>query len=105
MFLTEIYWRETFREAKQLRKRVAAALRRAADAQHAILDMEIAQLCKADGAEQQQTLQRHSSRRWRIAQELETLLEQVKSTLLRDSNAGSDADEQRGMCVVTVWPN
>lgn len=66
---------------------MAAALRRAADAQHAILDLEIAQLCKADGAEVQ--TQRLSSRRWRIAQELETLLEQVKSTLLlRDDTGG-----------------
>jgi len=100
-------------KAKQLRKRIASALRRAADAHHATIDLEIARELQrrepkearlfeptaADGGEAmlQTLLQRLSTRRWRIAQELESLLEQVKSLLLlRDAEptgSGSDVDE------------
>eukprot|EP00438_Fugacium_kawagutii_P021111 Skav213901 [mRNA] locus=scaffold1439:75331:87799:- [translate_table: standard] len=145
-------------EGKQLRKRITSALRRAADAHHASIELEIARtlqrrepkearlfldtqgrvptgygvclnlqlptvvrqgpwplatrkvVAQAEDSHEtsgstylvsamlQTLLQRLSTRRWRTAQELEGLLEQVKSTLLlRDAEptggSGSDLDE------------
>ncbi|CAJ1381404.1 unnamed protein product [Effrenium voratum] len=100
--------RSHFQEkARDARRRVVAVLRRAGDLHHATIELEISRLLQQRGrmfeptaadageAMMQTMMQRLSTRRWRLAQELEGIQEQVKDAirLNEGTTEGSDEDQ------------
>ncbi|CAE7223938.1 invs, partial [Symbiodinium sp. CCMP2592] len=86
-------------KASKIHRKVAAAMRRAGDAHHAALDLEMSRASQlsGDGQAMHSLLLRSAARRDRLAQELQEMLAQVQSTLplkcAEGTDAGSDEEE------------
>ncbi|CAE7225546.1 invs, partial [Symbiodinium pilosum] len=91
-------------KAAKIHRKVLAALRRAGDAHHAAIELELSLASQpsdhvgdGDQATLRSLLSRSNARRSRLAQELQEMLAQVQSTLLlkcaEGADAGSDEEE------------